>query len=168
MKSELMSAFLAEARSLSKRRAHDAATERAARVFLSEGREVFAPADQALFDAMLARLDPPAGFESWDAWFAYDAAHPMPEDTRSDDEIIDELQRKAGRIPLHDAADAGDLVLVEKLLADGADVNAVWDRGSLQWTPLCASRQKVYERCARQSTPELKRVVAELLARARA
>lgn len=103
---------------------------------------MFADDDRALFDAMLSRLLPPAGFPSWEAWFAHDAAQLRPRDTRSDAEVVRDIERKRGRTALHDAAAAGDLARVEALLAGGADPNAVFRSGDLRWTPLCAAVQK--------------------------
>jgi len=139
IRSELMRGVLVEARSLWAKGDSNAATERAARVFLVEGREVFGLRDRELFEAMLARLHPPQGFTSWDAWFEYDAAHPTREDTRTDEEVIEEIQRKRGKTTLHDAIEAGALARANALIDSGADVNAVFQNGDLRWTPLCAA-----------------------------
>ena len=139
IKSDLLRGFLSEARALWKRKDVTAATERAARVFLVEGREVFGAADKPLFDAMLARLNPPQGFATWDAWFAHEERTPTPRDDRTDSQVIADIERKRGRLAIHTAADAGDLARVEQELARGTDVNAVFSNGSLRWTPLCGA-----------------------------
>ncbi len=136
--SELLDGFLREARDLWKRGDAKAATERAARVFLAEGRDVFGRADEALLAATLKRLKPPAGFQSWEQWFASEEASAEP-DTRTDDEVVEELERKSGKTRLHDAVESGDLAAVERLLREGADANAIWDRGGFGWTPLSAA-----------------------------
>ena len=134
LKSKQSRGFLGEARTAFSDGNSDAATELATRVFLVEGRDAFGPSDKALFDAMLARLEPPAGFRSWDAFFKSGAT--TPEDTRTDDEVVDELEHKKGKSPVHDAAGAGDLAQVEALLKGGADVNAIYKRRDLRTTPL--------------------------------
>jgi Ankyrin repeats (3 copies) len=133
--SPLLRERLAKARAAWKATRRAAAIELAAGVFISEGREVFAKTDRALFDAMLEKLKPPVGYETWDAYFAAE-----PEGNHeSDDAIVDRLQRERGKTKLHEAAERGRLASVEKLLADGADANAVHRNGELRWTPLCAA-----------------------------
>ena len=139
IKSDLLRGFLSEARALWKRKDVPAATERAARVFLVEGREVFGAADKPLFEAMLARLSPPQGFASWDAWFAHEQRTPTLRDDRTDSQVVDDIERKRGRLAIHTAADAGDLARVVKELDHGANVNAVFSNGTLRWTPLCGA-----------------------------
>ena len=56
VKSTVMLGWLQEARELWRIKKVDAATERALRVYRAEGREVFAPSDQALLEATLARI----------------------------------------------------------------------------------------------------------------
>lgn len=55
VKSVVRRGWLQEARELWRLQKVDAATERALRVYRAEGREVFAPSDQALLEATLAR-----------------------------------------------------------------------------------------------------------------
>ncbi len=102
----------------------DAATELATRVFLAEGRDAFGPSDKALFAAMLARLEPPAGYRNWDAYFASGTAGEAPE------------PQEQGKSPLHDAASAGDLAQLEALLGAGVDANLTYKRRDLRITPL--------------------------------
>ena len=129
-----------EARALWKAKRADEATERAARVFLSEGREVFAEFDQPLFDAMLARLDPPDGHRSWPEFFQWEAAHQTRRARpQTDAEAVAQVQQERGRTPLLGAVESGLVPLVDRLLAGGADVNAVFRNGDLRWTPLAAA-----------------------------
>jgi Ankyrin repeats (3 copies) len=139
IKSKLMQGFLVEARAAWKRGDYKLAIDRAARVFLAEGRDVFTETDRDLFTATLAQLLPPVGHASWDAYFEHEAANPTPVDNRTDQEIVDQIARDRGRTSLHDASEKGQLAQVKKLLAGGADANAIFENGSLRWTPVCAA-----------------------------
>ncbi len=131
LKSKSSRGFLSEARAAYSDGNTDAATELAAKVFRAEGRDAFGPSDKALFEAMLARLEPPAGFRTWDAWFKHDPVNPPPSDVRIGDD-----EPTAGSTPLHEAAKRGDLAEVEALLKKGADVNAVYHQREIHTTPL--------------------------------
>lgn len=136
LRSKQSRGLLGEARAAWSDGNSEAATELATRVFLVEGREAFGPSDKALFSAMLARLEPPAGYRNWDAYFASSAADQAPEDTRTDDKVVDDLEHQKGKTKLHEAAEQGDLAAVEVLLAQGAAVDAVYTRRDLLTTPL--------------------------------
>ena len=132
LRSKQSRGFLSDARAAYSDGNSDSATELAAKVFLAEGRDAFGPSDKALFDAMLARLEPPAGFRSWPEWFKHDPVNPPPVDTRTEDGAS--AESAVASTPLHDAVKRGDLAEVEALLTKGANVNEL--HRELHTTPL--------------------------------
>jgi ankyrin repeat protein len=138
--SDEMRIAMLEARALWKARRQDEAIERATRVFQREGRDVFADFDQPMLAAMLARLDPPDGHRTWDEYFAWDAArHARRTRLPTDAEVLAQSQQDRARTPLLDAVESGLVPLVDRLLAGGADPNAVYRNGEVRWTPLAAA-----------------------------